>query len=269
MCIIVYKPGNVTMPDYETLKNCFDNNGDGAGYMFADNNKVHIVKGLMTFDGFLRSFTKTVKQYGKDRAYVLHFRWSTQAGIRRDCTHPFPLSKNMNELRKLKTTCDIGIVHNGIIPLTSSYSKTISYSDTMEFITGYLSLIIKNRGYYKDKDTLKLIEKLTESKLAVLDGAGHCELTGDDWLCDNGVFYSNDSYQVPTVFSSFGVGDDDCFPQRLTHYERYYNPMTGCYDFDNSNCPLFEEGIDLYCGHCRDFGACYSNAGADREKTKF
>ena len=212
----------------------------------------------MTFDGFLRSLTKTVMQYGADRAYVLHFRWSTQAGIRRDCTHPFPLSKKMSDLRKLKTTCDIGIAHNGIIPLTSSYSKTINYSDTMEFITEYLSLIVKNRDYHKDPDTVKLIEKLSDSKLAILDGDGHCELTGGDWIEDNGVFYSNDGYKQPRIFSSFGYLDDDdeCYQQCLTHYERFYNPATGCYDFNDCDCPLFTEGDERYCQDCSNYDTC-------------
>jgi len=263
MCIIAYKPENAEMPDYETLRNCFDNNEDGAGYMFAYNGKVHIVKGLMTFGGFIKSLTDTVTRYGKDRAYVLHFRWSTQAGVRKDCTHPFPLSKDMNDLRKLKTDCDIGIAHNGVISLTSSYLKTLTHNDTMEFITKYLSLIIKDRNYYKDPDKLKLIERLTDSKFAILDGTGRCELIGKDWIKDNGVFYSNDGY-LPALeifpHSSFLDGSG-----YISRYERYYNPAAGCYEFDAGNCPVFEDNDYGYCMCCKDYGVCYFDDGEEQE----
>jgi len=245
MCIILYKPEKVKMPDYETLKNCFENNGDGAGYMFADNGKVHIVKGLMSFGGFIKSLNHTVARYGKDRAYVLHFRLSTQAGVRKDCTHPFPLSKNMDDLRKLKTECEIGIAHNGIIDLTTSYQKILTHSDTMEFITEYLSLIIKGPLYYKNADKLKLIEKLTDSKLAILDGHGHCELLGGDWTEDGGVFYSNDGY---------------CHTGGYCRTGGYLPPILyRCHgSFFDAGCEDFR-----YCAYCKDYDVCFSEDETD------
>jgi len=250
MCVIAYKPQGAAMPEYEKLKNCFENNDDGAGYMFADNGKVHIVKGLMTLRSFVSSLTETVRRYGKDRAYVLHFRLSTQAGVRKDCTHPFPLSKKMADLRKLKTECDIGIAHNGIIDLTSSLRKDLSYSDTMEFITEYMSLIVKNRDYYKNPDTLKLIEKLTDSKFAVLDGAGHCELIGNGWVEDNGVFYSNDGFMEKFYQYPFLLDDG-------IHYGRHYNAKTGFYEFNEYDCPVRQENEYGFCGECAKFKDCY------------
>jgi hypothetical protein len=234
MCIIAYKPENVKMPEYETLRTCFENNDDGAGYMFAYGGKVRIVKGLMTFSDFIISLDKAVARYGEKLAFVLHFRWSTQAGVRRDCTHPFPLSKSMTDLRKLTTECEIGIAHNGIISLTSSFKKDITYSDTMEFIADYLSLIIKTRDYHKSADTLRLIERLSESKLAILDGGGHCELTGGDWLLDNGVYYSNDGY----------------LPLQMQVRRAFLNSEAYL-------CPAYVDGDDSYCCDCPYFSDCY------------
>jgi hypothetical protein len=243
MCIIVYKPKDVKMPDCETLKNCFNNNDDGAGYMYAAAGKVHIVKGLMTYGRFIESLVKTVSQFGQYIPYVIHFRWSTQAGVRRDCTHPYPLSTKMTDLRKLKTDCDIGVAHNGIISLTSSIKKDITYNDTMEFITDYLSLIIKRRDYYKDADTVRLIDRLSESRLAILDSSGHCELTGIGWIKDNGVFYSNEDYLL----------------QRLTHHAPY---LTDDY------CPMLECGDDTYCSQCENFDYCFFDKETDDELLK-
>ena len=212
MCIAVYKPAGVGFPVKRVLKRCFYKNPDGAGFMVANGTEVEISKGYMGFRSFWKALREARERCGDDKAYVMHFRISTQGGIRQDGCHPFPLSKNMDDLRKLRSTADIGIAHNGIIDLftdwssyayyySKSYSakKQLDYSDTMKFITEYLSLIIHDRDYYKDNDTLDLIEKLCGSRLAILDGSGHCELIGYGWECNEGVWYSNGTYKLPEV----------------------------------------------------------------------
>lgn len=197
MCIIVYKPKNQKFPSKETLRNCFINNPDGAGFMCPAHNSVIIMKGFDTFNKFYKALCKAKKIYGERIPYVMHFRISTQAHGRMDCTHPFPLSTNMSDLRKLYTKANIGIAHNGIIHLTSTfgYSKQITYSDTMKFITDYAALIIKDKNYYKDQNTLTLLERLAESKLAIMDADGHVELIGK-FIAENGIIYSNSSYKA-------------------------------------------------------------------------
>jgi hypothetical protein len=248
--------------------------------MYVANDKVHIVKGLMTYKAFEKSLHNTRKIFGDDIPYVLHFRISTQAGNRQDCTHPFPLSSNMDKLRKLKSSCKIGIAHNGIISLTSSYLKDITYSDTMKFITDYLSLIIKSKQYYDSKDTLKLIDKLCGSKLAILDNTGHCEIIGTGWINDNGILYSNSTYK-PRVSYSVGsyraydfddyywsnwkdklnasvIDDDD------DEYEDEYETETHTdddtyikYDYEPTMCPYVMSGDDSRCYECVHFDECW------------
>lgn len=195
MCIICYKPKNKPFPNKQTIKAMFENNPDGAGYMYSDAGKVHIRKGFTTLQAFRASLDATREKIGDAAAFVLHFRISTQAHGRVDCTHPFPLSAKMDELRKLKTACDVGIAHNGIIQLTSKgYNKTITYSDTMEFITDYLSLILTQPRAPKDAGVITLINRLCGGRLAILDAKGNCTLTGSGWVNVDGVYYSNTSY---------------------------------------------------------------------------
>ena len=52
MCIIVYKPTGIESPSWATLHQCFDYNSDGAGFMYAENGKVYIQKGYMTWNSF-------------------------------------------------------------------------------------------------------------------------------------------------------------------------------------------------------------------------
>lgn len=197
MCIIVYKPKDQQLPDKSTLKMCWHSNPDGAGFMMPDDNgNVVIKKGFMTFKSFYKSLMFEKNKYKGDRPIVMHFRVSTQAGVNQQCTHPFPLSDNMEHLKRLNVTCQCGIAHNGVIDLTSDrWNKTITYSDTMKFITDYLSLIITTKQWYKDEKKKLLIERLAESKLAIMMGDGHVELIGE-FIQDNGIYYSNSYYKV-------------------------------------------------------------------------
>ncbi len=192
MCVIAYKPLNVAFPEERILRNCFENNDDGAGFMFAYKGEVHFHKGYETFSAFMKALNAARKITGDNVPYVMHFRIATQ-GYEKTMTHPFPLSSNMNSLKKLRGKCSIGIAHNGILDITSDGSKT--YSDTMLFITDYLSNIIQGYDWYENKRTKKLIEKLIDgSRLAILDAKGHCELMGKGWVKDGDMHYSNSSY---------------------------------------------------------------------------
>lgn len=267
MCIIVYKPEGKKLPAKKILETCFINNPDGSGYMYAEGGRVHISKGYKDFNSFYNDLMKDYNRTGKKTPYVLHFRISTQAGTRPDCTHPYPLSKNMQDLRLLKCKCGIGIAHNGIIYLTASYYN-VDYNDTMRFITDYLSLIIKDIDFYKDADKLKLIDQLCGSRLAILDYKGHCTLTGNGWTKDNGIIYSNTSYKPYTYKTAKKAPIITTYAQKaatppatstpVDQYADYINKFTGEYDFDPFTCPLEAEGDDSYCDCCMQQYKCYS-----------
>lgn len=280
MCIAIYKPAEAEFPTKKTLQRCFDNNPDGAGYMFAHRDKVHIRKGFQTFKAFWRDL-RTIREKVTDGApFVLHFRISTQAGVRPDCTHPFPLSRNMDDLRALRAVADIGIAHNGIITLTScGYNKTITYSDTMEFITEYAARLIKSRDWHKDEDTRALVENLAGSRLAILDGGGTCTLLGSGWSEDGGVWYSNTSYKPsqPLPAASCGGfraydwsggwygrlsdadydldGDVDKVPK--DKWAEYLDEESGLYFFDDLTCPATTGEDPSVCARCAFYGDCY------------
>ena len=208
MCVIAYKPLNVAFPEEKILKNCFENNSDGAGFMYAFNGNVHIQKGYDTFEKFYAALNAARKITGDKVPYVMHFRIATQ-GYERSMTHPFPLTSNMKKMYRLRYDCNIGVAHNGILELTSDGSKT--YSDTMLFITDYLSNIIQKYSWYKNDRIKALIENLIKgSRLAILDRNGHCELMGKGWEESNNVYYSNNSYaREPYKWPTHGSWNDD------------------------------------------------------------
>lgn len=278
MCVIAYKPMNENFCGKSVLSQCFDSNPDGAGFMYAVNGKVFIQKGYMTFNSFWKSLKKVRSMYGDKIPYVMHFRIGTQGGNVAQNTHPFPLSKNMQDLKQLKFKTDIGIAHNGIIDLTSSgWGSKVDYSDTMKFITDYASLIIKDKNYYKDEDTKLLLERLADSRLCILDKDGHCECLGDGWIYDKELkmYFSNSSYVKPiykkkptaTQWSSMYDFDYD-------YTNRWYNTGSSAsipaayedewedfifgnkYEFDETFCPMSCEGDCSYCSRCLNKNYC-------------
>lgn len=207
MCIAIYKPSGISVPSNETLKLCFENNPDGAGYMYAFNNKVYIEKGLMTFKKFKSSLKKTIKKVGDitNIPFVFHFRISTQGGVQKGLCHPFPVCGSYDTMKKLSQTCDMAIAHNGVIDFASSYSVK-NHNDTMEFTKNVVNNIIGNTNFnfYESKSITNCISYLLgTNRVVILDKLGHATTFGD-WVEDNGVFYSNTSYkEVKTKISNW------------------------------------------------------------------
>lgn len=229
MCVIAYKPLNVAFPEEATLKNCWDNNPDMGGFMYAWNDHVYINKGYEKFEDFMKALNKVRAKTGDDIPFVLHFRISTQ-GYDKACCQPFPLSGKMKNLKRLKVETNMGVAHNGILSLTSDGSK--DYSDTMLFVTDYLVNIIRSYDWHKDTRTKKLIENLIDgSRFAILDKKGHCELLGKGWVEDKGCYYSNSTYSYKkTVFAGFNYGGG--YNRGL--WDDYYDDDNSSYYWDKS-----------------------------------
>lgn len=287
MCIIMSKPQNVAFPEENILRNCWDNNPDMGGFMYAMDGKVHIYKGYDTWEKFMTALNSSRKHTGDDVAYVCHFRISTQ-GYDTACCQPFPLSGKMKNLKRRHTEANIGVAHNGVLSLTSDGAK--DYSDTMKFITDFLVNIIRSYNWYDDERTCKLIENLIDgSRFSILDKNGHCQLMGKGWVEDGGCSYSNSSYSYKKVSYNFGKSggrfwesdydywwDDYKWNDKTKSWESKepsvvqektestdpwgsYWDVKDCqyhFDLDNWDCPYIMEDDDGYCGLCANFGKC-------------
>lgn len=279
MCIAIYKPRGAQFPSKETLRTCFKNNPDGAGFAYSDGTAMVIRKGYFEFDSFYGALKKA-KRLSKTDDFLIHFRISTQGGINSDNCHPFPLSADDADLRKRFIRSDFAIIHNGIIPLTSTYEyywkttekKSYSPSDTALFVRDYLTLIINGPGYYKDQKKKTLIARLIESKMAIMYKDGHCELFGSGWKKENGVWYSNDTYkEKKTTYNysySTGYGGSKTSQKIIRDYgdaiwESYAVHVAGekFYNFDPVDCPLITESTEDYCDRCCNFEGCFGYPG--------
>lgn len=193
MCIICYKPAGAKFPTKKQFKTMFRHNPDGAGFMTlnagpGDAGGVLIKKGLMTYSEFRQAFQDTKPD--QSRPYIFHFRIATHGGVNEQMTQPFPLTPETRLLKATGALCDVGVAHNGIIPLTTDARKM---SDTAEFIRDYMTRITQG-GRCFDDITLNIIEACISSRMAILTAAGEVHLLGHGWKKDGGLYFSNDSY---------------------------------------------------------------------------
>lgn len=177
MCIAIYKPkGKVLSQD--TLKECYNFNPDGAGFMYAQDKKLHIEKGFFSYDSFYQAYQKH-----ETKQTVIHFRIKTHGKIDTTNCHPFAINNS------------IGFVHNGII---SGFGDT-NHSDTFGFNNEILQPLVHkwgNLALFQDP-IINLIEgRIGFSKLVFLDRHGNHKIMNEskgEW--DDGVWYSNNSYK--------------------------------------------------------------------------
>lgn len=196
MCIIAVSRRGVRQPSLEELRNMYNRNPDGAGYMYARNGRVVLHKGFMTWEDFSRAVN--AEHFGLDDAVVYHFRISTQAGICPEMTHPFPLTRSLELTEKLDVVCNIGLAHNGIIRMTSDYKET-RFSDTAIFIARYMTKLIRKREDITDSAVIEMIENLTNSKWAIMDGVTGDIVTAGHFISENGLLFSNSTYKAAAV----------------------------------------------------------------------
>lgn len=185
MCIIIVKPAGEKLPDENILTQCFENNPDGAGYMYRDGGKVQIQKGFMSLRSLLESLEWMEEDIGlTQRDLVIHFRMATHGHIVPELTHPFPISKYSDDLTSLVYSCNAAIAHNGILYQYAPKGKGM-ISDTMLFIRA----MVENG--YEDKKHF-MIRNGSGQKFCLMT-RDHIFIQGD-FTYSQGIYYSNLSY---------------------------------------------------------------------------
>lgn len=199
MCIAIIKPMGEKSPTMDAFKNSFDSNKDGAGFSFNYNDMIYVRKGLMTFEAFEDAYLKCYKGFSLDYSTVfIHFRIATAGGVSEGNTHPFPVVKDFDEMKKVNNLITKGFVgmHNGILQIESSKDA----SDTMHYFQTIAGL-----DFWSDERIQKLVALSTSgSKVAFLNRQGKFQYYGS-WLNDSGCLFSNTSYKTtPTMYTCYG-----------------------------------------------------------------
>ena len=237
MCIAILKPSGVNQPSEDVLKICFDNNNDGAGYMFVRKGLIVIRKGFMTFVDFISDYNH---QRLSDKDVIgYHFRIRTDGKISKGCTHPFPIAAHENQLTRLSCNTDLAMMHNGILPI----KHESHISDTMEFTMSILNDLTIRDNIHRPAIIKLLTEYIGTSKVCILDRDGRYELLGN-WINDDGVFYSNDTYKE-SWYGSMVWTPRNGSSKEDSLWSKYFD--TGIYtDNDDDEVSI----SNYYCPHC-------------------
>lgn len=203
MCIIAIKKAGQPIPNENILETMFKNNSDGAGFAYNLKAKVIIQKGYMTYNAFRKALKKVEDTVDiHNTSMLFHFRIATHGGVKPALCHPFPLSRKIPNLKRLYTSTELAIVHNGVIPIDVKGD----ISDTMKYIRTSLSdRSNKNPEFYRSKRQRRAILAEINSKMAFLDCNGNVYTVGE-FITDNGIMYSNSNYKERTF--TFSLWDD-------------------------------------------------------------
>lgn len=187
MCIAILNKSNQL--SRKTLKNCWDSNDDGAGFMYVRDGVLNVFKQPNTspadFDSLYVAYATAFKHRDKHTPMVLHFRIATH-GMTPEFLHPFLV------------TDTLGFVHNGIINGlgTHDYSDTAFLRDMLrelpEPMTGNV------QGLVGTQIMLTMLHKFigAGNKLIFLDNTGDFEIVNEEaGMWDDGNWFSNSSYK--------------------------------------------------------------------------
>jgi hypothetical protein len=174
MCIAIVQTKNKTMSK-RNLENCWHNNDDGAGILWAYDGKLYCEKELGKFDRFYKMYSQIVKFYG-DVPILLHFRTATHGDISLKNTHPFFVSRQL------------AFIHNGIFWGMEHETK----SDTFLFKELLQGL---PPNFLEDKNLSKLLRlAVSGNKVVFLSSSGRYTIMGNGHWKD-GIWYSNTDYE--------------------------------------------------------------------------
>ena len=229
MCIIAIKPAGQKLPKDDIIKRMFTHNPNGAGFMYTYNGRVEIRKGFMTLDGFMQALRNVHDRIGDKSPIVMHFRITTHGGTCPENTHPFPLTSDIADMKRLSTSAKIGIAHNGIIKIQT---RDNTVSDTQEYIADVIAPLYKHshRFYKKQRYLDGIRDTINGSRMCFLTGDGKVYRVGN-WVQDGGCWYSNSSFKqddtrwtytyVPySSWSGTSVANDDYYSK----YSKMYAP---------------------------------------------
>ena len=219
MCVIAVSRAGVKQPTSEQLETMFTRNPHGAGYMYARNGKVTIHKGFMDWKDYIRAIE--AEGFTEADPVVYHCRISTQAGVNPYMTHPFPLTKIRENCEKLDVRCSVGIAHNGIIRMTSDAKET-RFSDTVIFITDYMTKLIRERADITDSSVIEMIDNMTNSKWAIMDGVTGNIVTIGQFINVDDLLFSNSTYTQALYGNKYTI-----VPPRKFNWDDYYEGYYG------------------------------------------
>jgi predicted glutamine amidotransferase len=227
MCIIILNTNDKIEKD--RLKTCWNENPDGAGMMYTQNNELKIFKELKDFQILWNKYSE-IRDKQPLSNIVLHFRIKTHGKVNTKNVHPFRVNK------------DLAFCHNGIlscvdVPTKSKVSDTIILNET-------ILKLLPEEFIVNDAIRTLLEEFIGHNKLVFLDSFNNYHIINESlghW--ENKNWYSNYSY-IET--KSYGWKDYYSSREDGTGYNSYKDYCFNCYTVLETELELKE----MACEQC-------------------
>ena len=196
MCLIVVKPHDVELPPEKYLRFGANRNSDGGGlaYLKKGTKVIKLKKDFENTDELIDYMKANV---AKEDDLIIHFRIATHGEKDAGNRHPFPLSKDEDELRSTELECTEIAAHNGVLTQYSRADDT-KLSDSQRFIADVLSDNSVKKNLKSDGIQMLINDFLGGDRLVVLKNNRHLLLFGE-FHEEDGISYSNTGYKPYTT----------------------------------------------------------------------
>lgn len=190
MCLLIYKPSNVSVPSANLL-HAARVNPDGAGIAYYRKRKVHVVKSpRWSGNDVVRELERIA-----DAPAIIHFRMATHGSVSRDNAHPFSLPHGH------------AAAHNGVIP---GMTCRPDESDTRAFLRDFVAPYLDKSGDVSPSLLSRWGKEVgCSNKLAIMAPTGKVHLINESsgtWI--DGAWYSN-TYSLPFSASPSAKGGSE------------------------------------------------------------
>lgn len=189
MCIAIHRKQSGELSK-KTLWTCWENNPDGAGFMYAEDGKLIVEKGFFKFKEFWKAVRPHILTF--NRELVLHFRIATSGKVDYDNCHPHFIHDGL------------AYVHNGII---SELNDSKDVCDTIRFANILKELPL---DFINSKGIMSMIEMaIGHNKLVFMDANGVVKYINEELGVESkGVWYSNTGFRYARGFYASSYKDD-------------------------------------------------------------
>jgi len=244
MCLIIVKQPKEKLPSEEFITRVWCKNSDGGGIMYVreNSNTVHMTKGFMTRESFLKKIKEL--NFKENDLVCLHLRKTTAGKTNKYNCHPFIADSQKETIGviKCKSTNHLFLMHNGTIKDMVNGKKR---SDTQHFARK-MAAKFSLTSLYESKVLQILIEKFVDqSRLCFLHGEKGLLLLGE-WHKHEGLMLSKPASDYdPVKTYSFDLYGTNYFGNNYNKTEVYTNKIPAI----NADK---KENKDMFTQSCKD-----------------
>jgi len=189
VCIIAISPLGEKFAR-EVFNRMWEANPHGLGMVFSTRGGLGVVKGLMDPEEAWEEY----QALPDGVPHILHFRFATHGGIRRELTHPFVVHERSPIVIRGEVE-EPALVHNGVWHLYHFHEREVDLEDPVSdsrVLAAFTGLVGVKEALQKH-----LREMESAGRVAILTPDRKLHLVGT-WVRDGNFLYSNSGYKVAT-----------------------------------------------------------------------